>query len=182
MVKEQFLGIAGVVLLAVPTALLGDAISTSNVLQAPGLTSVSGCISRSGKARTPTLHVALTNGRCTVAKVQYGMGRVASTLAGESRPTTLAPGWFADKLASLPFALHSTSAQIKGPLYHGRALSGVFARQSFAPAKPPEGFTGSGLSVSSVSPTIPAAEPTSLVLLGSGLIGIAGVLRHKLKS
>jgi len=118
--------------------------------------------------------VNFTQGTCTLNQYSFNVCNESSTFSGGP---TLSAGtyWLNLQNASVPSG---------DPVYWDENSGGSQASENTIGSIPSESFTvlGSGTTTTSTSTstTTSVPEPSSIMLFGSGILGLAGVLRRKL--
>lgn len=116
--------------------------------------------------------------------VVLGVGKWAKALTGQTKnPVTLFSGSFTGPINWTIFSTtknsttYQLSGAIQGMLYTGRIVSGVTTQ--YLTATNGQWAAGKG-HITMGSSGLSAPEPETLGLLGTGLVGIAGLFRRKL--
>jgi len=105
---------------------------------------------------------------------QFGYGLYQADATGLSIPWVGGAGY-----ATLSNACSTSGCSVSNPIYWDENSGGSTAYQDTLGSIPSESFTISGTAGGTVPPP-GTPEPSSIMLFGSGILGLAGVLRRKL--
>jgi PEP-CTERM motif len=86
--------------------------------------------------------------------------------------------WSGAGYMTLSNACSTSGCSVSNPIYWDENSGGSTAYENTIGSIPSEAFTLTGISGTQPPPTTP--EPSSIMLFGSGVLGLAGVLRRKL--
>ena len=88
--------------------------------------------------------------------------------------------WSGAGYVTLSNACTTSGCSVSNPIYWDENSGGSTAYENTLGSIPSESFTLTGTSTTTTTTTGTTPEPSSIMLFGSGILGLAGVLRRKL--